>query len=258
MKTALVTGASRGIGKGIAMALSAAGYQVAVHFNHNRDAAVGTAEQCVAAGPSGSRPAGELVFQADISKPEDRLRLVEEVFDALGPIDALVNNAGVAPRVRADILDATEESFDEVIRVNLNGPYFLTQLVARRWLAIPERGIRRIVFVTSVSADMVSTGRGEYCVSKAGLSMAASLFAARLAGEDIPVFEVRPGIIATDMTSGVKEKYDRLIAEGLVPQGRWGSPEDVGETVAAIVDGLLDFCAGSVIHPDGGLHIPRL
>lgn len=264
MKVVLVTGASRGIGRGISLTLAAAGFRVAVHYNENREAALETAAGCrqalERAVPSADPSVGPStdVFQADISKPADRARLVAEVDERYGRLDALVNNAGIAPRRRDDIIDADEEVFDEVMRVNLYGPYFLTQLVARRWLELHDGEIRRVVFVTSVSAEMASVGRGEYCVSKAGLSMAAQLFAARLAGENILVYEVRPGIMATDMTAGVRAKYDALIADGLVPQRRWGAPSDIGDVTRAIMGGDLDFCAGTVIHADGGLHIPRL
>jgi NAD(P)-dependent dehydrogenase (short-subunit alcohol dehydrogenase family) len=178
-----------------------------------------------------------------------------------GAIHALVNNAGRAPRERADLLDASESSFEELIRTNLQGPYFLTQAIAR------EQTMRRradpafaaaIVFITSVSADLASVNRGEYCVSKAGLSMAARLFALRLAAIGIPVYEVRPGIIATDMTAAVKEVYDRRIAEGLVPESRWGTPDDVGRIVAALLRGDAPYATGSIVNVDGGLSLPRL
>ena len=176
-----------------------------------------------------------------------------------GTLHALVNNAGRAPRVRADLLAATEESFDEVLRTNLYGPYFLTQAVARLFVEQPNApGARAIVFVTSVSAELASAQRGEYCVSKAGLSMTAKLFALRLAADRIPVYEVRPGVIATDMTARVKEIYDKRIAEGLIPEGRWGQPEDVGRAVAALVRGDIAYSTGSVFNVDGGLSIPRL
>jgi len=285
MGAVLVTGASRGIGRGIALELARAGHRVAVHYNGNREAAEATAAECRgeyeaaarrgssarADGPiaeadeTTSRPTAAAdgtalpiaaVFQANIGVAEDRVRLVREVSERFGAIDGLVNNAGIAPRKRDDIVYAEEEIFDEVMRVNLYGPYFLTQLVARRWLEGAVSG--RIVFVTSISATIVSTNRGEYCVSKAGLAMASQLFAARLAGEGILTFEVRPGITATDMTSGVKDKYDALIADGLVPQKRWGYPRDTGAVVRSIMDGHLDFAPGSVVYTDGGLHIPRL
>ena len=260
MKVILVTGASRGIGRGIALALAAAGSRVAVHYNANREAALETAQGCHRAlepDLASADPADD-VFQADISVAADRERLVAEIDERYGRLDALVNNAGIAPRRRDDIIEAGEDSFDEVMKVNLYGPYFLTQMVARRWLDLHDGETRRVVFVTSISSEMASVQRGEYCVSKAGLSMAAQLFAARLAEENVLVYEVRPGIIATDMTAGVREKYDSLIADGLVPQRRWGSPSDIGGITTAIMAGNLDFCAGTVIHADGGLHIPRL
>jgi len=258
MDTVLVTGSSRGIGRGIALSLAASGCRVAVHFNHNRDAALDTAERCLELGGVTGHAPRDLVFQADITVSSDRVRLVDEIFDRLGSVNALVNNAGMAARTRKDILEAEEGSFEEVLKANLQGPYFLTQLVARRWLENQDRPICRIVFISSAGAAIASVGHGEYCVSKAGLSMAASLFAARLAGEGIPVFDIRPGFTSTDMTSVVREQYESLISRGVVPQGRWGRPEDVGSVVAAIMQGRMDFCAGSVIHPDGGLHIQRL
>ena len=172
----------------------------------------------------------------------------------------LVNNAGVAPRQRADLLEASEESFTEVLATNLVGPYFLTQAVARHWLSEPAPAGRRraVIFVTSISAAYASVTRGEYCVSKAGLTMARELFAVRLAEAGIGVYEVRPGLMQTDMTKAVKEKYDALIAEGLVPQVRWGTPEDVGRAVAALVGGDFDFSQGTVVDVDGGFRLLRL
>ena len=203
-----------------------------------------------------------MLVGGDVARAGDRHRIVSETLAGLGRIDALVNNAGMAPRVRADILEATEESFDEVLGVNLKGPYFLSQEVARHWRERPGQsripGGYRLIFVTSISATRASVNRGDYCVSKAGLAMAARLWAVRLAGEGVQVFEVRPGIMRTDMTAGVTEKYDRMIAEGLVPQGRWGTPEDVGRTVRALMKDGLPFSTGDVIHVDGGLHLERL
>jgi NAD(P)-dependent dehydrogenase (short-subunit alcohol dehydrogenase family) len=189
--------------------------------------------------------------------------LVDETLATFGRIDALVNNAGIAPRVRADILDSAPESFEELIRTNLQGPHFLTQLVARLWLrgeqpAARSQHGRKIVFVTSVSADTASVQRGDYCLSKAGLAMSAQLWAARLAEAGIQVVELRPGIMATDMTAGVKEKYDALLATGLVPQRRWGTPEDVGRAVRSILADDFPFSTGAVIPIDGGLHLRRL
>jgi 3-oxoacyl-[acyl-carrier protein] reductase len=250
---AVVTGGTRGIGLGIASALAHDGWNLVIAGLRPRDAVanviVGLAEQ------------GGTVFyvQADVGRRADRTRLVEEVA-TLGPLSALVNNAGRAPVVRADLLETTEESFEDLLRTNLQGPYFLAQACASAMVAAPVSRPARggIVFITSVSAEMASINRGEYCVSKAGLAMAVKLFAARLAPHGIPVYEVRPGIIATDMTAGVKDLYDRRISEGLVPQGRWGTPEDVGSAVAALLRGDMPYATGTVIHIDGGLTIPRL
>jgi len=260
---ALVTGASRGIGRGIAVSLAADGYSVAICYAGNRSAALETETACRERAPGGKGTQADFqVFQVDVSRESDRVRLLSEVKTAFGAIDLLVNNAGMAPRVRADVVEASEESFEELMRVNLQGPYFLTQAVVADWLRSGEKSLipsgYKVVFISSISADTVSVNRGEYCVSKAGLAMAAQVWAARLAPEGIQVFDVRPGITATDMTSGVKEKYDRLISEGLVPQMRWGEPEDTGRVVAALARGDLGFSTGAVIYTDGGLHIPRL
>ena len=252
---ALVTGASRGLGRGIAESLAGDGFDVAIHYATNRAAADETHAAC----RRRARRAEQRFFVVggNVADAGDRGRIVDETLAALGRIDALVNNAGMAPRVRADILDATEESFDELIAVNLRGPYFLSQAVARHWRE--RRGDSRLpggyklVFVSSISASMASLNRGDYCVSKAGLAMAAKLWAARLAADGVQVFEVRPGIMRTDMTAAVKDKYDRMIADGLVPQGRWGTPEDVGRTVAALLGGGLPFSTGDVINVDGDL-----
>ncbi|HEY3913115.1 MAG TPA: SDR family oxidoreductase, partial [Verrucomicrobiae bacterium] len=180
----------------------------------------------------------------------------------LGRLDALVNNAGMAPRVRSDITESSEESYDEVMGVNLKGPYFLSQLAARHWLKHPGQsflpGGYKLIFITSISANTASVNRGEYCLSKAALAMASQLWATRLANEGVQVFEIRPGIMETDMTAGVREKYDQLIADGLVPQKRWGTPEDVGTSVASILKGGLPFSTGQVISVDGGFHLRRL
>lgn len=256
----LVTGAGRGLGRGIAVQLAAEGCSVAINFVGNRAAAEETAALCRRA--SKARRQRFVPVQADIGSRPDRARLVAETLSEFGRIDALVNNAGVAPRVRADIVDAAEASFEELVRVNLQGPYFLTQAVARHWLERKPKpalaGGHKVVFITSVSADTASVNRGDYCISKAGLAMAAQLWAVRLAKEGIQVVEVRPGIMATDMTVVSRAKYDRLIAEGLVPQGRWGTPQDVGLAVRSVIAGDLPFSAGSVITVDGGLHVRRL
>jgi len=252
---ALVTGASRGIGRGIALELAQVGYDLLVNYASNAEAARAVQEEIRSLGRRAE------VFPASIADSAAREALVEFTLDRFGRLDLLVNNAGIAPRQRRDLLDATEESYDEVLGTNLKGPYFLTQRVANEMIrllgekAIPQA---RIVFVTSISAYTSSPNRGEYCLSKAGLSMAVALYADRLAEYGIPVFEVRPGIIATDMTGPVKEKYDRLIAEGLLPLRRWGQPEDVGRAIAAIARGDLDYSTGTAIEVDGGFRLRRL
>jgi len=253
-RTALVTGGTRGIGLGIARALADDGWNLSLCGMRSEAEVTGVLDDL----------RGRCAVQytsADVARAEDRARLIDQARSRFGVIDALVNNAGRAPRVRADLLEATEESFEELLRTNLQGPYFLTQAIARdqveRRRADPAFA-PCIVFITSVSAKMASVNRGEYCVSKAGLSMAARLFAARLAEEGIPVYEVRPGIIDTDMTAAVRDRYDSRIAAGLVPAKRWGQPEDVGRVVAALARGDLRYATGSVINVDGGLSIPRL
>jgi NAD(P)-dependent dehydrogenase (short-subunit alcohol dehydrogenase family) len=256
-RTAIVTGASRGIGRGIAESLAGRGYRIAINYNRNAEAAEQAKQAVEAAG-------GEaLIVQADVAEADDRRRLVEQTVDAFGPIDVLVNNAGVAPSERADLLDASEQSFDRLVRINLKGPYFLTQLVARHMLDADgppaDAPGRVIVNVSSISAYTASVNRGDYCITKAGISMSTKLWATRLAEHGINVYEVQPGIIATDMTSGVKEKYDHLIGEqGITPIRRWGTPEDVGRAVLAAAEGYLPFSTGEVINVDGGFHLHRL
>ena len=253
-RVALVTGGTRGIGLGVARSLASEGFDLALCGVREEAQVTGVLEGLRAKG-------GEVRYvQADIASRDDRERLVAAVRAAFGRLNLLVNNAGVAPAVRADLLEAGEESFDRLLAVNLKGPYFLTQAVAR-WMTEQKRQAgyqAAIVFVTSMSAEAASPNRGEYCVSKAGLAMTARLFAVRLAGSGIPVYEVRPGIIHTDMTAGVAEKYDQLIGEGLIPQGRWGEPEDVGRVVAALARGDAAYSTGAVVMVDGGLTIPRL
>jgi 3-oxoacyl-[acyl-carrier protein] reductase len=252
---ALVTGGTRGIGLGIAQALAARGWDLLVCGIRQAPDVAEVVQGLEQAGGAAH------YLRADVASAGDRAALVEGTMARFGRIDALVNNAGRAPRVRADLLEASEESFAELIATNLQGPYFLTQAVARVMTSQPrQEGSARggIVFITSVSAEMASPNRGEYCVSKAGLAMSAKLFAARLATEGIPVFEVRPGIIETDMTAGVREVYGRRIADGLVPAMRWGTAGDVGAAVASLLQGDLGYATGSVLHVDGGLHVPRL
>lgn len=253
-RVAIVTGGARGIGLGVSRALLAEGFSV-VPCGTKPAAAVAEIIDGLGGG-------GDVCYvQADVSKAEDRARLIGEVCARFGRLHVLVNNAGIAPRVRADLLDATEASYDEVMGVNLKGPHFLTQAAAR-WMVDQKEADPAwqgcIINMSSVSATMVSIFRGEYCISKAGISMVTQLWAARLGEFGIPVYDVRPGLTATDMTTPVKEKYDKLIAEGLVVQPRWGTIEDVGRAVAMLARGDLPYSTGQVIMVDGGMTIPRL
>jgi len=256
MTAAIVTGGSRGIGRGIVLALAATGMDVVVNYARNAAAAEEVADEVMALGAKAH------LVRADIADAADRRRLVDSAYDACGAIDLLVNNAGVAPDVRADLLDAGEESFDRLISINLKGPYFLTQLVARRMIEQIEAGLvaaPKIVIVSSISAYTASVNRGDYCVAKSGLAMTTQLYAARLAEHGINVYEIRPGIIATDMTGPVKARYDKLILdEGLTPIRRWGQPADVGKAVLAVATDLLPFSTGQVIDVDGGFHLRTL
>ena len=250
---AIVTGASRGIGKAIAIELATLGFDLVL--NRAQQSPPQTKKDVEALGARCEFVPG------DIGLTQDRRHLVDAAKNKFGRCDLLVNNAGVAPLKRMDVLEATEESFDRVLGINLKGPYFLTQLVAN-WMIEqkkqkPERNFR-IVNIGSISSYTSSPSRGEYCVSKAGVSMMTKLYADRLAEYNIGVFEISPGIIETDMTSAVKDKYDKLIADGLTPIRRWGRPEDVAKAVGAIAEGRLDFSTGQVINVDGGFHLRRL
>jgi len=261
---ALVTGASRGIGRGIALALAGLGWDLVLNYHKNHAAAQQTRAECLELATRSGRKTRIERFQADIAHTDERQRLMEFARSTFGRLDLLVNNAGVAPAVRADLLDATEESFDRLMATNVKGPYFLTQLIAR-WMIeqrrsgiLPVSGGRKIITISSISAYTASVNRGDYCISKAALAMLTPLYAERLAEHEISVYEIRPGIIATDMTGPVKEKYDRLISEGLSPIRRWGTPQDVGLAVMAIVEDRLPFSTGEVINVDGGFHLRRL
>lgn len=261
-RVALVTGGSRGIGLAIAKALARDGCYLAINGTRPADAVQDVLESLRNRGIEAE------YFQGDIADVDQRNALVQGVLEAFGHVNVLVNNAGRAPRERVDILQAGQSSFDSILATNLTGPYFLTQQVARHMVerlqtreAQDDIAVTRspcIVFVTSVSAEVASVQRGEYCVSKAGLSMAARLWAVRLAEYGIRVYEVRPGVIRTDMTAPVAERYDRLIAEGLTLERRWGTPEDVGAAVAALVRGDIPYATGSIITVDGGWTVPRL
>jgi len=267
--SALVTGGGRGIGRAICVALAESGWQIGINYRSDAASANETLKLVQQAGGEG------FPIQADIALTADRKRLVEKYLEWAKHIDVLVNNAGMAPRHRRDLLEVEESSFDEVMGANLKGPFFLTQRVAKVMLSsslLPSHEnptsspqmtseahqLPMIINIGSMSAYTSSISRGEYCISKAGMGMMTTLFADRLASHGICVYEIRPGIINTDMTAGVTEKYDRLIAEGLTPVRRWGQPEDVALAVKALVEGRLPFSTGEVINVDGGFHMRRL
>jgi len=250
-KVALVTGGQRGIGLGISAALVEAGYTVALMAQvPSDDPDVGDA--LARLGPEAC------YFRHDLQDIAGHARVLDRIEDRLGPVTTLVSNAGVPAKVRGDLLDLQPDSFDFVMGVNLRGAFFLAQDIARRMTRRDADVYRSLVFITSVSAAMVSIERAEYCLSKAGAAMMAELFAVRLAPHGIGVFEIRPGIIETPMTSGVKDKYTAQIEDGLVPAARWGQPEDIGATVVPVAEGQMAFATGTTINVDGGLSIPRL
>jgi len=253
-KTAVITGGSRGIGLGIAKQLGIDGFSVVIMAASPEEKYAGILEQLK------TENIDYLYVQGDISDHGDRMRCIDRAIEKYGRIDVLVNNAGVAPKQRADILEMTEESYDYVMNINTKGTMFMTQYAAKKMIKQePVDGIRGIIVnVSSISAEVSSVNRGEYCISKAGISMLTKLYADRLAPEGIYVYEVRPGIIDTDMTSVVKKKYDRMFKEGLCPINRWGTPEDVGLAVSALCSGKFRYTTGQCIYVDGGFHIRRL
>jgi NAD(P)-dependent dehydrogenase (short-subunit alcohol dehydrogenase family) len=254
-RVAIVTGGSRGIGRGICLDLGRLGYAVAVNYATRPDAAAEVVAQIEAAGGAAA------AIKCDVAAAADRTALVQATLDRFGRIDVLVNNAGITSQGRKDILEATEDGWETVFGTNLKGPFFLTQQVAREMLRLLEAGTiadGKIIIVSSISAYAVSTNRADYCMTKAALGMMTKLFAQRLADRKINVYEVCPGVIESDMTAGVREKYDRLIAEGLWPIRRWGRPEDVAKAVAAIVSDYFPFTTGSRFDVDGGFHIRAL
>ena len=248
---ALITGAARGIGRGIAIALAQHHWTIVINYRGNVVAATEALRLVEQAGGHG------VVVQADVAVTQDRERLVAQTLEHFGHIDLLVNNAGMAPRVRTDMLEMGEVSYDQVMATNLRGPFFLTQLVARKMIELKTANAK-IVNIGSLSAYASSPNRAEYCISKAGMAMMTTLFADRLSEYGINVYEIRPGVISTDLTSVVQAKYDKMIAEGTFPIRRWGTPEDVGRAVVAIAEDLLPYLTGEMINVDGGFHLRRL
>lgn len=252
---ALITGGSRGIGFGVALELAKTGFDLAINGVRDAVSVVSALDELKQYGK-------EVIYvQGDVSAKEERLSMISEVISHFGKINVLINNAGIAPKQRLDILEATEESFENIIHVNLQGPYFLTQLVANQMIKQKQKLAEEfccIVNMSSVSATVASVNRGEYCISKAGIAMATKLWAARLGEYDIPVYEIQPGVIRTDMTSGVVEKYDKLFEAGLAIQKRWGTPEDIGKVAAAMATGLMPYSTGQVVQVDGGMTVQRL
>jgi NAD(P)-dependent dehydrogenase (short-subunit alcohol dehydrogenase family) len=253
--SALVTGASRGIGRAIAREMARLGYGVGVNYASRADAAQQVVGEIVESGGHA------VALRGDVGSADDRTTLIDRMLNEFGRLDVLVNNAGITSPGRKDLLETTEASWDQVFNTNLKGPFFLTQLAARKMMELIQVGKMpggKIINISSISAFTVSTERGEYCLTKAALPMLTKLFAVRLAEQRIGVFEICPGIIESDMTAAVKEKYNRLIADGLTPIRRWGRPEDVAQTVAAIVSDAFPFSTGEQLHVDGGFHIRRL
>ena len=257
---ALITGASRGIGRAIALALAAEGFDIAAMARGPREAAQGHPLDEVGARVA-ERGRRWLAIESDVSNLDAHAGVIEQIDATFGRLDVFVSNAGLAPEPRMDVLDTTPQSFDRVLGTNLRGAFFLAQRAARYMLRRREAVAAckpRLVFIGSVSAEASSPSRAEYCISKAGLGMAARIFADRLAADGILVFEVRPGIVRTDMTAPVQERYDAAIADGLVPQRRWGEPEDVARAVVALARGDFDYSTGLVVDVGGGLMMPRL
>lgn len=254
-RTALITGGTRGIGLGIAKSLAGKGYDLALNGVRKEQDVKDVLAMLTGMG------AKVIYCQGDIGSASDRQRIVDVAWQGLGRLDVLVNNAGVAPRKRVDILELDEEGFDYVMNINLKGTFYLSQMVARKMIE-QKRGDPKyapcIITITSISASVASVNRGEYCMAKAGLAMMTKLFATRLGEENIPVYEIRPGIIETDMTAGVKERYDKLIAEGLTVEKRWGTPADIGAIALVLAEGGIPYATGQVIHADGGMGVRRL
>jgi 3-oxoacyl-[acyl-carrier protein] reductase len=254
-KAALITGGSRGIGFGIAEALAKEGYNLAIN-GIREEKEVGEVLASLR-----KYNIDVIYCQGNLGSAADRKYIIEKAFAYFKTIQVLVNNAGIAPKVRTDILELTEEAYDDLMNINLKGTFFFSQEVAKRMIKEKQVNLKyegTLVTITSISAEVASVNRAEYCMSKAGLAMMTKLFAAALSEVNIPVYEVRPGIIETDMTAGVKEKYNKLIGEGLTLEKRWGTPNDIGKIVASLVRGDIPYSTGQVIHADGGMSVHRL
>ena len=260
-QVALITGASRGIGRGIALDLAAAGWDLVVNYANNKTAADDTAECSIEHARSAGHKICAKTCQGDVGQSKDRDRLVSFVRNQFGRLDLLVNNAGITSIGRSDLLEASEVNWDALMAINLKGPFFLSQLVGN-WMIEQNKldsSLRgKIINISSISSDAVSINRGDYCIAKAGLRMVTKLFAARLADDGINVYEVRPGVIASDMTDPVKTKYDKMINEGLTPIRRWGQPGDVGKAVVALAQDYFPFTTGDVFNVDGGFTVRRI
>jgi len=255
LKVAIITGSGRGIGRGIAIQLAKAGWTIVINDIGNPDPPAETLELIRKEGADG------MVVLANITLEPERQKIMTETINKYGQIDLLVNNAGIGPRVRMDMLEISEESMNEVLAVNTIGPYFLTQLISKKMIEMIKQKkieVGKIINIGSISAYTSSTSRAEYCISKAAVAMNTLLYADRLASEGINVYEIRPGIIKTPLTEVVKEKYDKLIAEGILPIKRWGMPEDIAKAIVAIAENYLPYSTGQVIDVDGGFHIHRL
>lgn len=254
-KVALITGGSRGIGFGVAVELAKSGFDIAINGMRDESAVTEAIDILKSHG------AEVLYCQGNVAEAEDRASILQQIKQRFNRLNVLVNNAGVAPNERKDILEASEESYERVMKINLQGPYFLTQAVANYMIEQQEANADFegcIINVSSISSDVVSINRGEYCISKSGMAMMTQLYAVRMGAHNIPVYEIRPGVIKTDMTAGVKDKYDKLIESGLFVQPRWGLPEDIGKAASALANRYFPYSTGQVIMVEGGMTIPRL
>jgi 3-oxoacyl-[acyl-carrier protein] reductase len=260
-KSAIITGASRGIGRGISLELAQIGYDLVINYAGNKEAADKTVEDCKKAAQLAGHSVSAIAVKADVGEAKDRDHLIDSARKEFGRLDLLVNNAGITSIGRSDILEAKEENFDQLMSINLKGPFFLTQQAANWMIDLTKQGTiesPKVVTISSISAYTVSVNRADYCMAKAALGMMTKLYAVRLAEHGIRVYEICPGIIASDMTAPVQAKYDKLIAEGLTPMPRWGQPQDIGKTITALAQDYLPFSTGEVINVDGGFHLRQL